>query len=56
MGMTGELVAEKYEVTREEQDAYAAYRATPRGRGRGEAGKFDKRDLPGRGAGPQGRT
>ena len=24
MGMTGELVAEKYEITREEQDAYAA--------------------------------
>jgi acetyl-CoA C-acetyltransferase len=40
MGMTGELVAEKYEVSREQQDEYAA-RSQQRAVAAEEAGKFD---------------
>ena len=41
MGMTGELVAEKYGITREEQDAYAA-NSHAKAVAAMEAGRFDK--------------
>jgi acetyl-CoA C-acetyltransferase len=45
MGMTGELVAEKYGITREEQDAYAA-NSHAKAIAAIEAGKFKKEIVP----------
>ncbi|MBK8975953.1 MAG: acetyl-CoA C-acetyltransferase [Planctomycetes bacterium] len=51
MGMTGELVAEKYEVTREQMDAWAA-QSQARAVAAEQAGRFDaerfKVEVPGR--------
>jgi len=45
MGLTGEAVAEKYEVSREEQDAYA-YRSQQRAVAAIKAGKFESQIIP----------
>jgi len=45
MGMTGEWVAETYNVSREDQDAYAA-RSHQRAVAAWEAGKFDREVIP----------
>jgi acetyl-CoA C-acetyltransferase len=45
MGMTGELVAEKYEITRQEQDAYAA-NSHAKAVAAAEAGKFKAEIVP----------
>ena len=45
MGMTGELVAEKYEITREEQDAYAA-NSHAKAVAAAAAGKFKAEIVP----------
>jgi acetyl-CoA C-acetyltransferase len=45
MGMTGELVAEKYSITREEQDAYAA-NSHAKAVAAAEAGKFKAEIVP----------
>ena len=55
MGMTGELVAEKYGITREEQDAYAA-NSHAKAVAAMQAGKFDKEIVPVEVPGRKGST
>ena len=54
MGTTAENVAEKYQITREQQDEFAA--ASQRKAGEAmKAGRFKDEIAPGHGEGPQGR-
>ena len=55
MGMTGELVAEKYGITREEQDAYAA-NSHAKAVAAMEAGRFDAEIVPVEVPGRKGST
>ena len=48
MGITAELVAERYRISREDQDAFAA-ESHRRGGGRDRGGPVRRRDHPGRG-------